>query len=292
MDTLLHEIKNLLARIEAKQDLLLEQRASASTSPRRTSRPPVVDPTVDLTRERVEVIEDVFWTIVNAPFTKKRDSYKVPKSILRDHFHPSMEAVVESVLLNQAALRKAFRTIGKGDSAGERPVDRARRALQQSNLVVMTMRQTVLDMKDTQVVFSPGEANRQRKLNQPEVTSWPGWTTTKRAVATPNPTGGFFDIPDDPCGQRVWPEDEAGEVLPKIVLPKSDVLSNPESYEDPHGVVVEPKSDERSTSKFDKGAFAAAFAEEDLGGGDDEPTEEVKPKAEKTFSIDPKKFQK
>jgi hypothetical protein len=161
----------------------------------------------DLTRERVETLETIFWKIVNAPRKKKRDIYRVPALLIEGRNEPRIEAVVASVLCNQASLRKVFTLIGVGDTQKETPLDRARRALAQSNLLVRAQSQIRGGSygKETAIALSPGEAIRltQERLDNHTPK---GWTTGARAEGFDD-IDGRVDAPEDPCGQRVWSSD-------------------------------------------------------------------------------------
>lgn len=160
----------------------------------------------DFTRQRVDVIETLFWDIVNAPRSKKQDAYKVPRVLLGDRDQPNIEAVVCSVLLNQASLRKVFKVIGIGDSHRESPLDRARRAVAASNLVILPMGRLRLGaFKETDVALSPGEARRLARVDC-DLPDPKGWTTASRAASFEGPFG-HVKAPADPCGARVWPGD-------------------------------------------------------------------------------------
>lgn len=180
-------------------------------------KPAVVDERTDLTRERVDTLETLFWKIVNAPRAKKADAYRVPQALLGERDEPNIEAVVASVLLNQASLRKVFRTAGLGDSKAETPLDRARRTLAASNLYVVPMSRLRLGAYvETTVAVSPGELARKGRGDF-DLPAPVGWTTTSRAEGFEGMEG-FVEPPEDPCGARVWPggskEDDQEQDVP------------------------------------------------------------------------------
>lgn len=190
------EYTDIVTRLDRIEALLSTRKAGRKAG--------VVDPRTDLTRVRVDTLESLFWRIVNAPRSKKAQAYRVPESLLGIDGTPNIEAVVLSVLLNQASLRKVFRTAGLGDSHKETPLDRARRALVASNLVVLPISKLRLGAYvETQLAVSPGEV--ERKGREVDCGDPVGWTTTSRAVRVKSREGEWIDPPADPCGVRVWP---------------------------------------------------------------------------------------
>jgi hypothetical protein len=207
---------------DEKLDKILEALADLQT--RKTGPKPALTDGHDLTRERVEMLETLFWKIINAPKKKKIDIYRVPALFLEGRGEPPIEAVVASVLCNQASLRRVFSLVGVGDVQKESPLDRARRALALSNLVVREVSQLKGGGygKSTNVAMSPGEAKR--LVNERNAHFEPlGWTTKSRAVGYDDPTEGWVDANPDTCGVRVWPVDVTGaeeepRKMPRVVI--------------------------------------------------------------------------
>jgi hypothetical protein len=212
------EYTDIVTRLDRIEALLSTRKAGRKAG--------VVDPRTDLTRVRVDTLESLFWKIVNSPRAKKSTAYRVPEALLGIDGTPNIEAVVLSVLLNQASLRKVFRTSGLGDSHKETPLDRARRALVASNLVVLPISKLRLGAYvETQLAVSPGEV--ERKGREVDCGEPVGWTTTSRAVRVKSREGEWIDPPADPCGVRVWPgvsleleeDDETEDLLEPVREP-------------------------------------------------------------------------
>jgi hypothetical protein len=85
----------------------------------------------------------------------------------------------------------------------------------------------------TQIVVSPGEAVRLAKDSSWLPRSFKGWTCKERAEPKRSPAGGYMDVPDDPCGRRVWsgeaeqedvPEEHEAPPVCSLVKPKKKPL--------------------------------------------------------------------
>ena len=230
-------------QLDRIEEMLVELLAFQHT--RKPGRKPGIAPQgTNIIRERVECLETLFWKIVNSPRGKKKEAYRVPACLLGDRDAPNIEAVVMSVLLNQASLRKVFRTAAPGDSSRESPLDRARRAVEASNLVLLPMGRLRIGatMSDTMVAISPGEARRQARVTV-DLPESKGWTTPERAEGFEGMTG-YVEAPEDPCGARAWPGDDAPVEAPEAVP-----------------VVPVPAP---ARSMFDKQAFAALASDDEV----------------------------
>jgi hypothetical protein len=185
----------------------LDQISTLIANKKTGPRPGKMESGNDLTRQRVERLESLFWSMVNLPIEKKKGAFQFPKYLIQKLGNPSLEAVLVSTLLNQASMRRAFKVKGLGDFANETPLDRAKRALNESNLVVLPMNQTDFGNSETLVAFSPGEAQRVA-LHPENLPRSKGWTTQSRAQAVLNPfddgRGKWLQVPEDQCGVRVW----------------------------------------------------------------------------------------
>lgn len=221
--------------LNAKMDRLLALLDGSSRPNRRNTKSLRDDPRQDLTRDRVAELERIFWSIVNSPRDKRRDSYRFPRVLIEHPTKPPIEAVLVSVLINQASLRKVFKLRGLGDPTGDTPADCARRLLERTNLVQLALYKTILDThSSTMIACSPGEARRiaQKGL----VASLPvplGWTCLERAQAREGPSG-RIEPPKDSCGVRKWGADVDAVVKPAPIAesPVDDDGIDPDNLPD------------------------------------------------------------
>lgn len=243
---------------------LLNRRGSKQPVDRESSR--------DLLRERVDTVETLFWRIINSPRDLRKNSYKFPKCLLEGIFEVPNEAMVYSVLVNQAATRKAFKTRGEGDPRGASPHDLVRAAIDKSNLIILPISDTSLDSFSTTVAaFSPGEAIRVAKTTAKLPVAFLGWTTTSRAISKKGLNGIMLPVLSDPCGIRKWDgdeEEELGQVEELLALRQK---SYEESYEE------EPSKPEEVRPVRERKVWTLNLG---LGDEEDEEPDELPPTEE------------
>ncbi len=209
-------------RFNRLEELILAKKASRSEKPTQES-------SRNLIRPRIETIETFFWKMINSPRAVRRDTYKFPRVLIEHPTKPPLQGMVLSVLINQIAMRKVFKLQGEGDPRGASAREKARLAVEASNLVVLAVRDTSLEsFSETLVAFSPGEALRIAKSTAPIPREFVGWTTKDRALSQRGPAG-LIQPPDDPCFARDWghdaPEEDFGDDVPEIAAeaPVEDV---------------------------------------------------------------------
>ena len=194
-----------LMDIEAKLDRLLDltlalqsvksRRIVAQADMRRKHSP-------ELQHRRVEAVETIFHKMLSTLYTKRRDSYKFPLALMENPAEPVRQAVLLSTLVNQCSLRQAFRPVaGEG---GMTPAEIAKRAIEDSNLLVVRIRDTGWGVQDTQIVISPAEALKSLVDKSKLPLEWKGWTCRERMGGTHTAVG-WKPAPHDPSGTRDWP---------------------------------------------------------------------------------------
>lgn len=201
----------------------IEDRLTTHTKPPR--RGGYAAPDTDLHRLRVAEVERIFWKLVNCSLPKRKMSYKFPKCLLENIGESPFEGVIVSVLINQASLRKVFKTRAKGDPANETGSACVKRALKDSNLfVVPTKAIRRGGDSETLVALSPAQAGLVVKQSILPA-EWKGWTCEERLVPVADPfeAGVILTPPTDPSGVRVWgedaPEPDATEPPVKVLNP-------------------------------------------------------------------------
>ena len=222
----------------------------------RKKREALVETKPTLHRERVAELERIFWKLVNSTPEKRRDSYRFPKALVEKLGQPTLEAVVVSVLVNQASLRKIFQVRGPEDPRHENAATCVRRILRNANLMELSLQDTTLPSEsETMIALSPGEASRRAKSYVELPASWPGWSCAERAKPVRNPFAvGMLEVPEDPCGARDW---SVGENEPEL---EYSLASEPEE-QDEEEFVEEDEYADLADSGEDEDDGAAAEAE-------------------------------
>lgn len=174
--------------------------------------------------DQVETVEALFWKIVNTPKKTRVDVYHTPGYLIESIVQNHTEAVVFSVLVNQAALRKAFKPTSAADPSAK---DAAVNAVKKSNLFVLPVRDTLFSSEGpTQIVMSPGEALRSVSDASLLPAVWRGWTFQGERGVTRKAHDGTTELEPafDPSNKRDW---RGASVIPSVDVEEPDVESPP-----------------------------------------------------------------
>lgn len=269
---------NTDSEIHRKLDLIIELLQTQKAAKGRSGN--LYGSDSEIHRQRVEALETLFFKLHQRTTGARREQLNYGVALLEGRLDPYIQAVPVATLVNQASMRKIFRKVAKGESSKVSPVEVARNVLADSNLVVMSLKETNLKTDSAVLVaFSPAQALLVAKHPENLPQRWKGWTTDERGAAKPTVGNDgkalFVDPIEDVSGARVW---DAGDLLEKTleeqlgpIFEQEQIKGSPTkitSAEEKRKLWEAPEP-EKPRAVFDKSAWSD-FADDGGNSSEDE----------------------
>jgi hypothetical protein len=206
-----------LERIEALLEALTKPKARETAASR-----PLRFGGEALLKTRVAELERVFIRLASATRLQRLERYKFPRYLVERPGQAPLEAVLASVLINQASIRKIFRPVSAEGESDKTPAQIAKETLAESTLLVVPAHKTTLE-SDSQALVALSPAGALASVSDRSLlpSVWRGWTCDERVSPAESGVGVAVRPLVDPCAVESKEPKEPQKKILKIKLTAS-----------------------------------------------------------------------